>query len=433
LADSISSGREGIRGKMKFKDTVKMSLHELRHSKLRTYLTIIGIIIGIAAVVSIVSVGQGLQARISSNLQGLGADVITVQTGFSRAGGMGFRGGMDPLMVAQSRQSGNLTVKDLTAIKSVQGVKYIGGTISGRKELSFSGESNSVSINGIDPSVWRLITGREIEDGRHLGLGETSAVVIGSRVAGGMFKKPISVNSQITIDGKRFKVVGILTESGSFGGEDSSIFISMKEAADTIGMDSDQFSSIQIKMTDVSLVEEAVNNMEKRLMLSRHVKEDTKDFTVISPLSIQQSVSKITSSVTLFLGGIAGISLLVGAIGISNTMYMSVTERKRQIGLLKALGSTNGEVLRLFLVESGTLGFVGGIIGIIIGSGVSALISGAVGIGFQAPGSQGIETVISPDLLIFAVLFSTAIGVLSGIFPARQASKLQPVDTLRSE
>ncbi len=423
---------------MRLKDTLKLSLNELRHSKLRTWLTIIGIIIGIAAVVSIVSIGQGLQATVSSNLGGLGADIITVQSGFNRAsGGFNFRVGGDHNMgtMGTSPSSDNLTIKDLTAIKSVPNIKYLSGIISGRKEISFSGETSTVSIRGVDPSVWKLITNSQLESGRYLSPGDSNTIVIGSRIANTMFKKPITINSQIALEGRSFKVVGILAESGSFGGEDSTIFMPIKTAASILDINPDQFSSIQLKVADKTTVEETVNNIENRLMLSRHVRADTKDFTVISALSIQQTVGQITSSITLFLGGIAGISLLVGAIGISNTMYMSVTERRKRIGILKALGSTNGEVLRLFLIESATLGLIGGVIGVVLGSVASVMISGiSMGGGMGPPGSRGgITTMVSPELIIFSILFSLVIGVLSGIFPARQAARLQPVDTLRSE
>jgi len=435
---SISIGKREKVQKMRLKDTLKLSLNELRHSKLRTWLTIIGIIIGIAAVVSIVSIGQGLQATVSSNLGGLGADIITVQSGFNRAsGGFNFRVGGDHNMgtMGTSPSSDNLTIKDLTAIKSVPNIKYLSGIISGRKEISFSGETSTVSIRGVDPSVWKLITNSQLESGRYLSPGDSNTIVIGSRIANTMFKKPITINSQIALEGRSFKVVGILAESGSFGGEDSTIFMPIKTAASILDINPDQFSSIQLKVADKTTVEETVNNIENRLMLSRHVRADTKDFTVISALSIQQTVGQITSSITLFLGGIAGISLLVGAIGISNTMYMSVTERRKRIGILKALGSTNGEVLRLFLIESATLGLIGGVIGVVLGSVASVMISGiSMGGGMGPPGSRGgITTMVSPELIIFSILFSLVIGVLSGIFPARQAARLQPVDTLRSE
>ena len=418
---------------MKVKDIFKLSLNELRHSKLRTWLTIIGIIIGIAAVVSIVSIGQGLQSSVSSSLGGLGADIITVQAGFSRATGFGSGRDFSRAFGGGESASGNLTTKDLEVLRSVANVKYLSGIISGRKDISFSSESSKVSVQGVDASVWRLITNNKLESGRYLSPGDTDSIVIGSRIANGMFKKPVALNSQIVIADRSFKVVGILAESGSFSGDDSNIFMPIKTAGNILDIDTDHFSSIQLKVSDESLVEETVTNIENRLMLSRHVKTDTKDFTVISPLSIQQTANQITSSITIFLGGIAGISLLVGAIGISNTMYMSVTERKKQIGILKALGATNSEILKLFLIESATLGLVGGEIGVILGSGVSSLISG-ISIGPTGSGARGgITTAISPELLIFAIIFSVVIGILSGIFPARQASKLQPVDTLRSE
>jgi len=180
-----------------------------------------------------------------------------------------------------------------------------------------------------------------------------------------------------------------------------------------------------------------VNQLTTNLMLIRHVTNSTRDFTVSSSLSAQQSISSISSTITYFLGGIASISLLVGGIGIANTMFMSVVERTRQIGVLKSLGTTNNEVMKIFLTEAGLIGLIGGIIGAIFGIIMSGLISLLGGGNFLSFGprnsTQGFQTVVTPQVIILVIGFSLFIGAVSGLFPARRAAKLEPVEALRYE
>jgi putative ABC transport system permease protein len=181
-----------------------------------------------------------------------------------------------------------------------------------------------------------------------------------------------------------------------------------------------------------------VNQLTNNLMLTRHVTNSTKDFSVTSSQQLQQNIQSITGTITYFLAGIAGISLLVGGIGIANTMFMSVVERTRQIGVLKSLGTTNGEVMKLFLTESALLGLIGGVIGAVCGIVLAVLIPAFGGGGFSFFGPRGgsrsgLQTVISPEVLLFAIGFSVLLGAISGLLPARRASKLEPVEALRYE
>jgi putative ABC transport system permease protein len=186
-----------------------------------------------------------------------------------------------------------------------------------------------------------------------------------------------------------------------------------------------------VKVTDPNLANQVGADITTKLMASRHVNPRTQDFTVTEFASIQAQITSVVQSISLFLAAIAAVSLLVGAVGIANTMFMSVMERTRQIGLLKALGATDSEVMKLFLMESGLFGFVGGVLGIIVGVSISVIIT-AVGLRAMGPGGTMI-TVISPELLIFALAFSIFVGIISGVAPARSAAKMNPVDALRFE
>lgn len=413
---------------MKFKDIVRLSVDNLSHRGLRSWLTILGIVIGVAAVVGIMSIGAGMEQNISERLGGLGADIITVSPGSSRANRMGF--GQGPGESTTTTQ--NITTKDIQIIKSVSGVRFVNGIISGRCDISYLSESSSATINGVDPLAWKEMTTSELESGRYLTSSDGNVIVIGNNIANNMFKQSLLINTHLTIEGKSFKIVGILKESGGFGGDDNTIFMPVNSARTIIeGMESNQFSSIEIKVTDEELVSEVMENIEEKLMLSRHVTETTKDFTISSAQAMQETISNVMSTLNLFLTGIAAISLLVGAIGIANTMFMSVMERTRHIGTLKALGATNFEIMKLFLLESALIGFIGGLIGIFLGFIASGLIS-EIGVRLTGMGETTI-TVITPQLIIFALGFSILIGAISGLLPARKASKLQPVEALRYE
>jgi len=414
---------------MKTYDIFKLSLSHVRKSKMRSWLTIVGIVIGVAAIVAIISIGEGMQASVQKSLGSLGADLITVSPGYSRATGMG--GGHGPEGAGVSTV--NLTDKDLNVIKQVPGVIYVNGMVSGRSDLILGNEKTSASISGVDTNVWRSIVTTELESGRYLQPGDSNAVVIGYSLAHNVFLQPITQNRPLTIGRKTFKVVGIFAQSGGFGGTDNAVYMPADSARDVITekVERNQFTSITVKIADQNLADRVKADIEQKLMMSRHVNSRTRDFTVTAFASIQQQINSVTQAITMFLGAIAAVSLLVGAVGIANTMFMSVMERTRQIGLLKALGATDTEVMKLFLIESGLFGVVGGVIGITLGVLISAIIS-SIGLQMMGPGGA-MTTVIPPSLIIFALAFSIIVGVLSGVAPARNAAKMNPVDALRFE
>jgi putative ABC transport system permease protein len=208
-----------------------------------------------------------------------------------------------------------------------------------------------------------------------------------------------------------------------------------RNLADNI--DSDEYSSIEVKITDTDYVEEITQNIENVLYSSRIVNEETRDFTISSSTSMIETITSTMETLSFFLIGIAAISLIVGAIGIANTMFMSVMERTRLIGIFKSLGSKNSEIMKLFLTESAIIGLMGGLLGIFLGFILVGFISGA-GISFMNMGRMAGATstsvaVVTPELIVFALIFSTIIGIISGLIPARKAAKLQVVEAMRSE
>lgn len=414
---------------MKILDIFRLSLSHVKKSKMRSWLTIIGIVIGVAAVVAIISIGQGMQESVQANLGSLGADLITVTPGFSRAtGGGGFRGG------SSAGGAGiNLTDKDLNVIKQVPGVLYANGMVSGRSDMVLGTEKTSVSISGVDTAVWRSMVTTKLEAGRYLQPGDSNAVVIGSSLAHDIFLQPLTLNRPVTIGGKTFKVVGIFAKSGGFGGTDNAVYMPADYARDVIteNISRNTFTSIMVKVADQSLADKISEDIVQKLMPARHVNSRTRDFTVTAFAAIQQQITGVVQTISIFLAAIAAVSLLVGAVGIANTMFMSVMERTRQIGLLKALGATDNEVMKIFLIESGLFGFVGGVLGIISGILISVIIS-AVGLRAIGPGGT-MNAVVTPQLLVFALLFSVFVGIISGVVPARTAAKMNPVDALRFE
>jgi putative ABC transport system permease protein len=425
---------------MRLKKSFHLALNLLFHSKLRSWLTIIGIIIGMAAVVAIISISQGAEQQLQQRLGSLGANVLTITPGASRASGIGFGGGAGGFGgfggggSAVTTQK-NLTSKDILAIESVPNVEYVMGSVSGRADVSFSGKTSSkMNCQGVDISVWKDITTETLAAGRFLTSGDSYSVVIGSNVANTLFGTPVSLNDKLIIGGQTFNVVGIV-ESGS------SIYMPIDIARNVLeDAEGNFFSSISVKITDVSLANDTVNAITDRLSLSRGILQAKKqDFSVSNPAAAQQTIQQTLGTMTLFLGAIAAISLLVGAIGIANTMFTSVLERTNDIGIMKAIGARNRDVLSIFILNSGLIGLIGGLGGVILGSIASTLISSAAGIGTSVAGGRGGlgnlfgSSYVSPGLIIGVLLFSIAIGMIAGIIPAIRASKLSPVDALRYE
>ena len=417
---------------MKLRKCFELALNILLHSKLRSWLTILGIVIGVASVVSIVSIGEGLQSNLQSRLGGLGADILTINPGASRAeasfrggGGGGF--GQDNTVTSKG-----LTIRDLQTIRGIGNIKSINTIVNGNAEFYFLGQKSKVSISGVDPLAWAETTASQLEIGRMLNPSDSDAVILGSRIAKRLFKEEIGINKRVSLNNKTFVVVGILKEAGN-GGEDNKLIMNINSARNLLpDFEKNSFSSLIVKTTDQELVDSVLADIDAKLSIVRHTTEKTKDYTITSAKATQERIADITSTMTLFLGAIAFVSLIVGAVGIANTMFTSVIEKTKEIGIMKAIGAKNRDIMAIFLINAGLVGLVGGIIGILLGSMISSMIP-SLGLRLMggAGGGGALTTVISPSLLIYALLLSLAIGMISGAIPSYRASKLKPVDALR--
>ena len=319
--------------------------------------------------------------------------------------------------------------------------QYIEGTISGRAEVYYLGETVTASVEGVDPLVWSHITTSDIDQGRFLGASDYAAVVVGSRIANDVFKQPLPLNRVITIEGTTFKIVGILKESGSGfggGGGDSSIIMPIEAARAVLDREGKDVDSITVKVADDTLIDDTMDAIDQKLMLFRHVTDRTKDYTITSSKSIQETISSTTETMTLFLGAIAAVSLLVGAVGIANTMFTTVLEKTKEIGIMKAIGARNRDIMMIFMLNSALVGLVGGVLGVILGTFASGLMGSAStgttgGGGFGGVGNIFGMTLVTPSLVFYAMVIAVGIGMVAGLIPAYRASKLRPVDALRYE
>ncbi len=401
------------------KDFFVLGLNNLKRRRLRSWLTMIGIFIGIAAVVALISLGQGLQDYISAEFEKLGSDKIIIQPK-----GMGPPGTAGPNLI--------LTSKDLKTIENVRGVKWAIGFLIKQGQVSYKDEASIGFGIGTNPEDLRLLSeiqSYNILEGRDLKKGDKFKVVIGNNHAyGDMWEKNVQVGSTMQIEGQDFKVIGILEKIGN-PIDDGSLYMT-KEALKEILNVGDEESQILARTAEGFNPEEVAETIERKLRSSRNEKKDQETFNVQTSEQLLSTFQGIFAVVQGVLVGIAAISLLVGGIGIMNTMYTSVLERTKEVGTMKAIGAKNSHVLLLFLIESGLLGLVGGLIGVGIGVGLAKGTEYIAGIYI---GSPLLQASITTTLIFGALAFSFIVGTLSGILPAMQASKLKPADALRYE
>ncbi|MBU4264772.1 ABC transporter permease [Patescibacteria group bacterium] len=391
------------------KELIILALTELKSNLARTMLTMLGIVIGIGSVITIMSLGEGSTQSIVDQISTFGTNVITVSPGRARRG-PGMTGGTFDTLVKE----------DTTAILELPNIEAVSGIVSGQKNLVFEENSTSSSINGVEYD-YAQIQSLEFSQGDFLNQSSiysmTRSVVLGDELVEDLFGQgAMVVGQKIRIDGKTFKIVGVIKDS-------SSVIIPIS-TAQKILFGHDYYSSISVRVIDNQIMEQTLTNIEN-LLLERHEisDPDNADFDLRSPQQMIESMSSVTGVLTTVLSGIAAISLLVGGIGIMNIMLVTVTERTKDIGLLKAIGAKRKDILSQFLIESLVLTLFGGIFGVIIGAVLTYFASTAMGIHF----------IVSLKSILLAVGVSAAVGLLFGWYPAKKASELNPIDALRYE
>jgi putative ABC transport system permease protein len=417
---------------MKLKKSFSHALNMVLHSKLRSWLTILGIVIGVAAVIAISSLGAGLQNEVNSQLGALGGDLVTVTAGKSNAqrffgpgGGGSFGGGS----ATATDEEIVLDRTDLQALKGLSDIKIIDTQIRGNAEIYYLAEKGSVSVTGVDPLTWSQITTSEIGEGRMLGPADSNVIVIGGRLASDFFENPLGVNQILTIEGRIFRIIGILDD------ESTSVYMPIQMAYEILDdKDRDVYDSIIIKVKNEDELDLALENIRQKLMVVRHVNANTQDFSISSNKERQEQRTQTLSTMTSFLTAIAAVALLVGAVGIANTMFTSVLEKTKEIGIMKAIGARNADILTIFLLHAGLIGMIGGILGILFGTLLSGLMPLLLGGAGGSPLSRlGEGSLVTWQSIGSSLFISVVIGIVSGIIPAYQASKLKPVDALRYE
>ena len=399
------------------------ALESLAANKLRSGLTILGIVIGVAAVIAMISIGRGAQNTITGSISGIGTNLLFV-----------FRGGSEEV-----RNPKPITLGDAEAMADpflAPSVAEVAPVLQGDGKVTYGGESTLTSIMGVTPQYGPVrnaaVTEGEFINEEH-SLGRASVVLLGTQVAEKLFgRKAGLVGETVRIEGQPFRVLGILEEKGgsAFSNQDDQVLIPLTTAQTRLIRRStrDRVDMLMVQAVSAQAVPQASEEIAQ-ILRSRHQTEiGADDFTILSQQDFLDTARTIPGVLTIFLGGIAAISLLVGGIGIMNIMLVSVTERTREIGLRKALGARKIDILVQFLTESSVLSLIGGVIGILLGW----LISVAVG-RIAAANNATINPAIGLDTVLLATLFSTAVGLFFGLYPANRAASLEPVEALRYE
>jgi len=388
---------------------IKISIRNLLNRKLRTSLTIIGVIIGITAIVSLLTLGTGLREGIQEQFDTLGSNTISI---------------LPPQLFSgpQVDLGTTLNQKDIKAIENVKGVTEIREYLIKTLVVTYKNDQRLLTISGYDPKFEVFREAKiNVKEGTFLNKNSNYEAIIGLTVAENFFDKEVKINSKIEINEKIFKVKGILEPTGSFE-NDQGIFIPIENLR-TITSDNNGISTILVKTNQNADVTKIAGEIQSELEKIRN----EESFTVLTADQLLQQTNQILTIAQSFLTGIATISLLIAAIGISNSMYTSVTEKTKEIGIMKSIGANSNDILKLFLTEAAIIGLIGGIIGTILGILLALLtqeILAQQGFGF-------IKITIQPLIILTGLTFATVFGIISGYIPSRQASKLKPTEALR--
>ena len=396
-----------------FLDFLKLAARNIRHRKRRSWLTILGTLIGILAIVALISIGQGLENSVQQEVQDIGGNKVFISPG----------GGQFQRFTGTSEY---LTEDDVQAVRNTRGVRRALSLVTGSVLAEHRDDTTFINIRSGplegNSELVMEVDALEVTDGRFLRSADTSSIVVAESSAEDLFEEELETGSRVTIDDQKFRVVGIVSRGLSSGG---GVYMSLDTARNVLNR-SEGYDALVAEVHDGREPGDVEEDIRRSLRQSRNVEEGEEDFTTRTAEDIIRSFNNQLSIIRGVLLGIGGISLLVGAVGIMNTMYTSVTQRTREIGVMKAVGATRKQIMLLFMIESGIIGAIGGILGAVFGIGISKLASGFIA------GSLGLEfsASASPELVFGSVFFAFLVGMVSGVFPARKAARLEPAEAL---
>ena len=403
------------------RDSFSLTYRNIKERKARAALTILGIMVGIGAVIALMSIGYGMQESITAELVEM-ADVIVVMPMRMELGSIG--------------AFGSFADRDLEAVKRIGGVKDAVAMIGEMEEVKYRGETFMVQIVGIEPRDMDAVFGETVKleedggagtgaSGRALRDNDHKACEIGYSIAHDYFSNEVSVNDRLTINGSKFRVVGIIGKQGGFRSDvDSAIYVTARDSVSIL--DNEDISTIFVRVRNIGEAEEIAAEIEERIDDNHKLDDFTSAMTMGSAIEQMESIFGIVQAVLI---AIASISLIVAAMGIMNTILMSVMERTHEIGVMKAIGAKNRNILFLFLLEAGIVSAIGGVCGCILG----VIGAHAISFGIQMLFDVEIAAIVKPEVLLGGVAVAMLVGILSGLYPARKASKMSPVEAVRYE
>jgi putative ABC transport system permease protein len=384
---------------------LKMAFKSILSNKLRSLLTMLGIIIGVTAVIALISLGQGATKSVTEQVQSLGTNLLTVN-------------------ILGRGTTNTLTEKEANALRDIQGIQYLAPASTSNASVKYSTKSVDVNVVGTN-SEYADVREYKIASGRFLSQIDLDfyqkVAIIGSQSASDLFGFSNPIGQYVQINGSRYKVVGVLASKGSTtnGSSDEVVMIPLTSAERIFKAKG--VRTIYVQAATDKQIDSVVGGLNTAL--SKKFRGNTDSYRVFNQSDILSTLNNVTGTLTVALGGIAGISLLVGGIGIMNIMLVSVTERTREIGIRKAIGAKKRDILTQFLIESMALSGLGGILGIGIGVGAAQLASSML----------KMQVAFSLNIILIAFVFSVLIGVIFGMFPANKAAKLKPIEALRFE